>query len=96
MPPLRAVLHVRTTLGRRISRVLAVAALIAALLGAWTWSLVGSLIDFLRNGDPQAEAQLRALDQWSAAFFVITVLCAAAAVAFHVAGRPSAETSSRT
>ena len=92
---LRTIVTARTTLGRRISRVLAVAALIAALMGAWTWSLAGSLIDFLRNGDPQAEAQLRALDQWSAAFFVIAVLCAAAAVAFHVAGRPSAETSSR-
>ena len=93
---LRTIVTARTTLGRRISRVLAVAALIAALLGACTWSLAGSLIDFLRNGDPQAEAQLSALDQWSAAFFVIAVLCAAAAVAFHVTGRPSTETSART
>jgi len=93
---LRTIVTARTTLGRRISRALAVAALIAAILGAWTWSLVGSLIDFLQNGDPQAKAQLRALDQWSAAFFVIAVLCAAAAVAFHVAGRPSAETSAHT
>lgn len=93
---LRTIVTARTTLGRRISRVLAVAALIAALMGAWTWSLAGSLIDFLRNGDPQSESQLRALDQWSAAFFVIAVLCAAAAVAFHVAGRPSADTGSGT
>lgn len=93
---LRTIVTARTTLGKRISRVLAVAALIAALLGAWTWSLAGSLIDFLRNGDAQAEAQLRTLDQWSATFFVIALLCAATAVAFHVAGRPSADTSART
>jgi hypothetical protein len=93
---LRTIVTVRTTPGRRISRIVAVAALIAALLGAWTWSLAGSLIDVLRNGDPESESQLSALDQWSAAFFVTALLCAAAAVAFHVAGRPSAETSSRT